>query len=76
MAEKQTAITPAREERRLGFGPQEFGASPFTALQRFANEVDRMFDDFGFGRRWTTPSWRHERCRGVGSRRRGLSEEQ
>jgi HSP20 family protein len=59
MAEKPTAITPAREERRLGFGPQEFGASPFTALQRFANEVDRMFDDFGFGRRWTTPSWRH-----------------
>jgi HSP20 family molecular chaperone IbpA len=59
MAEKETAITPAREERRLGFGPQQRGASPFTALQRFADEVDRMFDDFGFGRRWTTPFWRH-----------------
>jgi HSP20 family protein len=59
MAEKQTAITPTREERRLGFGSQELGTSPFTALQRFANEVDRMFDDFGFGRRWTTPSRTH-----------------
>jgi HSP20 family protein len=27
-----------------------WGASPFRALQRFADEVDRMFDDVG--RRW------------------------
>jgi HSP20 family protein len=33
--------------------------SPFRAMQRFADEVDRMFEDFGFGRRWSgSPSWR------------------
>jgi len=59
MAERQTSITPTREERRLvrhePFGT--WGASPFRALQRFADEVDRMFDDVG--RRWTgLPAWR------------------
>jgi HSP20 family protein len=56
MAEKQTAMTPARQEHRLS-RPQEWSASPLRALQRFADEVDRMFDDFGFGRRWSTPLW-------------------
>lgn len=59
MAERQTSITPTREERRLvrhdPFGT--WGASPFRSLQRFADEVDRMFDDVG--RRWTgLPAWR------------------
>jgi HSP20 family protein len=27
-----------------------FGGSPFTALQRFADDVDRMFEGFGMGR--------------------------
>src|SRR5581483_870534 len=27
--------------------------SPFQMLERFADDVDRMFDDFGFGRRWS-----------------------
>jgi HSP20 family molecular chaperone IbpA len=35
------------------------GRNPFTALQRFADEVDRMFDDFGLSRRWgRAPLWR------------------
>jgi HSP20 family protein len=59
MAEKQTAITPAREERRLGLTrPWNLGDSPFRALQRMSEEMDRMFDDFGFGRRWSRPLWR------------------
>ena len=32
--------------RPLGFG---FGGGPFTTLQRFADEVDRMFEEFGMG---------------------------
>ena len=53
MAERQTAMAPTREERRLGrTGPIGWGGNPFTALQRFADDVDRMFDDFGLGRRW------------------------
>ena len=50
MADKQTP----REERQLGLSrPFGRGGSPFTMLQRWADEMERMFDDFGFGRRWT-----------------------
>ena len=58
MPERQTAMTPTREERRLRLTRPGWGGSPFRALQRMADEMDRMFDDFGLGRRWTTPSWR------------------
>lgn len=59
MAERQTAMTPTREERRLGLTrPDTWGGSPFRALQRMADEMDRMFDDFGLGRRWSSPLWR------------------
>jgi HSP20 family protein len=51
MAEKSTSITPARHEtrqlRQPGF---RGGASPFELLERFADEMDRVFEDFGFGR--------------------------
>jgi HSP20 family protein len=58
MAEKTTAMT-GREQSRSGLSrPQGSSASPFQSLQRFADEVDRMFDDFGFGRRWPIPTWR------------------
>jgi HSP20 family protein len=59
MAERQTAMTPTREERRLGLSrPLGWGGTPFRTLQRMADEMDRMFDDFGLGRRWTRPLWR------------------
>jgi HSP20 family protein len=59
MAEKQTPTTPTREERRFGLTRlPERSASPFRALQRMADEMDRMFDDFGLGRRWAAPFWR------------------
>lgn len=51
MAERGSAITPAREENRVSRRtPLDWTQSPFTALQRFADEVDRMFSDFGMGR--------------------------
>jgi len=57
MAERQTAMTPRREERNLtnrgDWG--DWGASPFRAFQRMADEMDRMFEDFGLGRRWASP---------------------
>lgn len=49
MAERGTAITPQREEGRL----TRDTANPFRSLHRFAEEVDRMFDQFGFG--WRSP---------------------
>jgi HSP20 family protein len=55
MPERQTAMTPAREERGLARStPLGGGGGPFRALQRFADEMDRVFDDFGLGRRWRT----------------------
>jgi HSP20 family protein len=51
MAEKHTEMA-RREERR----PARLeGADPFQMLERFAEEMDRVFDDFGFGRSWLTP---------------------
>jgi HSP20 family protein len=60
MAERNTSITPTREERRPArydpFGG--WGGNPFRSLQRFADEMDRMFDDVGLGRRWrSSPAW-------------------
>jgi len=59
MAEKQNAMTPIPEDRRLGVTrPGNWGSSPVRALQRMADQMDRMFEDIGFGSRWTRPLWR------------------
>jgi len=53
MAERQTSMTPVREGHDIGRGrSSQWESYPFRALQRFADEMDRMFDDFGLGRRW------------------------
>lgn len=61
MAERKSALTPTREERQLGRGYSSGSTSPLNALQRFADEVDRMFEDFGFGRRWNLSPFEGER---------------
>ena len=54
--QSQTSMTPSREQR-LARPDAFWGASPFRAFHRFADEIDRMFDDVG--RRWTgIPPWR------------------
>jgi HSP20 family protein len=63
MADKQTAMTTAREDRDIARGTRGWVGSPFRVLQRFADEMDRMFDDFGVG-------WR----RGAMPLRSGASE--
>jgi HSP20 family protein len=51
MADRQTEmIRPVRQERDLVRGGQvRWDPFPFRALRRFADEFDRMFEDFGFG---------------------------
>lgn len=57
MAERHTAITPTREERSVGFNkPRGWSGGPFRTMQRMADEMDRMFDEIGFGR-WMRPTW-------------------
>lgn len=61
MAERGTAMTPRYQDRGLAqSSPSGWGSNPFRALQRFADEVDRMFDDFGFGGRSSSATglWR------------------
>ena len=49
---QQTSI--ARREQSF---PSLLGGSPFTFMRRFSEEMDRLFEDFGFGRGWLTPSF-------------------
>jgi HSP20 family protein len=54
MAEK----TDLASRERQWLAPREpFAGSdnPFSVFERFANEMDRVFDNFGFGRSWLTP---------------------
>jgi HSP20 family protein len=51
MPEKHTDVASRRDQEREQHlaRRQSFQASPFRVLERFADEVDRMFGDFGFG---------------------------
>ena len=37
-----------------------FGGSPFGLMNRFAEEMDRLFEDFGLGRGWLQPRFGRE----------------
>jgi HSP20 family protein len=57
MAEKHTEV--ARTEEKGLTRREPFSVSgPFRVLERFADEMDRVFDDFGIGRGWLTPHLR------------------
>ena len=44
--------------RREQYAPQPWaGGSPFAFMRRFRDEVDRLFEDFGFGRGFLTPGF-------------------
>src|ERR1043166_6297248 len=42
--------------RRGQFGSSS-SSSPFTFMRRFSEEMDRLFDDFGFGGSWLGSSY-------------------
>jgi HSP20 family protein len=54
MAEKRTETVRTEEKGLARREPVSIG-SPFRMLDRFAEEMDRVFDDFGFGRGWLAP---------------------
>src|SRR5438876_3506355 len=56
MAEKTTEIAPRERQRAIRREPLS-AASPFGILERFADEIDSVFDDFGLGRSWIAPRW-------------------
>jgi HSP20 family protein len=58
MTDKRTSNT-TRDERSLERStPASRPSSPFRMLERFADEVDRVFDDFGFGQKRSRLPWR------------------
>ena len=54
MAEKQTEVARTEEKGLARREPFPIGG-PFRMLEQFAEEMDRVFDDFGFGRGLLTP---------------------
>jgi HSP20 family protein len=40
---------------RQSYYPSAWRSSPFAMMNRFADEMDRIFEDFGFGRDWLAP---------------------
>ena len=59
MADKPNALTSTREENRRELRrPWGSDWSPFRALHRMADEMDRMIEDAGFSRRGARPFWR------------------
>jgi HSP20 family protein len=57
--------------RRESSAPARWGGDPFTVLRRFADEMDRVFEDFGVGRGLMT-AWPFGGRRGLASRGGGL----
>ena len=50
-ANKPTALK-RRKDENPGKG---LATTPFTFMRRFSDEMEKLFDDFGFGRNWLTP---------------------
>ena len=46
-----------RLARREQSSPSPVTGSPFAFMRRFSEEMDRLFEDFGFGRGWLAPSF-------------------
>ena len=53
MVEKGTL--QRQEDRLARRESQGFGGSPFTLMRRLADDMDRMFEDIGFGGGWLSP---------------------
>jgi HSP20 family protein len=60
MPNRQSTMTPVREENRLARrAPTSGGVAPLRTLQQVADEMDQMMNSFGFGPRWSSaPMWR------------------
>jgi HSP20 family protein len=56
MAQKTDDVATARTSNLTRREPTRV-ANAFGALERLADEMDRVFDDFGLGRSWLAPRW-------------------
>jgi HSP20 family protein len=61
MPNRQSTMTPVREENRLARrAPTSGGVAPYRTLQQVADEMDQMMSSFGLAPRWSSsPIWRN-----------------
>lgn len=53
MADNPKSTVPSRQQQQpVSRRETPWIGSPFRMLERFANEIDSVFDDFGLGRTW------------------------
>jgi HSP20 family protein len=57
MAEKTTDVATREAQRLARREPLPAADDPFRILERVAQELDRVFDDFGVGHGWSHPRW-------------------
>jgi HSP20 family protein len=57
MAEKNTEMARREGQRLARRAPVSTIGTPFRMFDRLADEIDRVFDDFGVGREWIAPRW-------------------
>jgi HSP20 family protein len=55
MAENTKNPVPARQQQPLTRRETPGAGGPFRMLERFADEIDSVFDNFGIGRGWLIP---------------------
>lgn len=57
--QSSSAIQRSNESRADITRPENapLTGSPFTFMRRFSEEMDRLFEDFGFGRGWLAPGF-------------------
>lgn len=55
MPEKTTEIAQHQQQQRVTRRDPLWAGNPFRLLEHFANEIDTVFDDFGFGRSGIAP---------------------
>lgn len=56
---KQASSALQKSASRSESGPREIAGTgtPFTFMRRFSEEMDRLFEDFGFGPGWLAPGF-------------------
>lgn len=52
---KDSSEPTALQRRNVEDVAGRLAATPFTFMRRFSEEMDHLFEDFGFGRGWLTP---------------------
>jgi HSP20 family protein len=57
--QKQSSALTKTSSQSSAIAPHEpqWLGTPFTFMRRFSEEMDRLFEDFGFGRGWLAPGF-------------------